>query len=129
MPAPPRIDVLPGPPVSFDNLFANKAFAPAQGHGTNAPHTGNVSELSTIDQYLAALGVGTIGIADFDTVSISNLHRQILYTPAEVGLKKVMVASTKLQQQNPLIKIIPLDIKITSENVVNIIKPFVVGIY
>lgn len=75
-------------------------------------------------QYLAALGVGTIGIADFDTVSISNLHRQILYTPAEVGLKKVMVASTKLQQQNPFIKIIPLDIKITSDNVVNIIKQY-----
>ena len=39
-------------------------------------------------QYLAAAGIGTIGIADFDTVSISNLHRQILYTPAEVGLEK-----------------------------------------
>jgi molybdopterin/thiamine biosynthesis adenylyltransferase len=38
-------------------------------------------------QYLTAAGVGTIGIADFDTVSISNLHRQILYTPADVGQK------------------------------------------
>jgi len=39
-------------------------------------------------QYLAAAGVGTLGIADFDVVSISNLHRQVLYTPADAGKKK-----------------------------------------
>src|ERR1700712_4619424 len=52
-------------------------------------------------QYLVATGVGTIGIADFDTISISNLHRQVLYTPEEAGLKKVAIACKKLQQQNP----------------------------
>ena len=55
-------------------------------------------------QYLAAAGVGTIGIADDDVVSIGNLHRQILYTPAEVGQKKAIIAAEKLQQQNPQIK-------------------------
>lgn len=75
-------------------------------------------------QYLAAAGIGTIGIADYDTVSISNLHRQILYTPAEVGLKKVAVACKKLQQQNPTISLIPHDIKITSENVMDVINPY-----
>jgi hypothetical protein len=39
-------------------------------------------------QYLASSGVGTLGIADFDTVSISNLHRQILYNPSDVGQLK-----------------------------------------
>jgi len=75
-------------------------------------------------QYLAAAGVGIIGIADFDTISISNLHRQVLYTPAEVGLKKVAVAGKKLQQQNPGINLITHDIKITAENVMDIIMPY-----
>src|SRR5947207_13436571 len=52
-------------------------------------------------QYLAAAGVGTITIADFDTSSIGNLHRQILYSPNEAGEKKAEVACRKLQVQNP----------------------------
>lgn len=75
-------------------------------------------------QYLAAAGIGTIGIADFDTISISNLHRQVLYTPAEAGLQKAAIACKKLQQQNPGIKLIPHDVKITSENVPEIIMPY-----
>jgi sulfur-carrier protein adenylyltransferase/sulfurtransferase len=75
-------------------------------------------------QYLTASGVGTIGVADFDVVSISNLHRQILYTPEEVGLKKVEIACKKLQQQNPSIKLIPLDVKITSKNVLEILDEY-----
>ena len=47
--------------------------------------------------YLTASGIGTICIADYDVVSISNLHRQVLYTPADAGLKKSVVASKKLQ--------------------------------
>ena len=75
-------------------------------------------------QYLVATGIGTIGIADFDTVSTSNLHRQVLYTPEETGFKKVAIACKKLQQQNPGITLIPLDVKITSENVMEIIMPY-----
>ncbi len=75
-------------------------------------------------QYLTAAGVGTIGIADFDGINISNLHRQILYTPAEVGLKKVLIACDKLQMQNPGIELIAHDVKITSENVLEIIEPY-----
>src|SRR5437763_16996432 len=67
-------------------------------------------------QYLAAAGVGTLGIADFDTVSISNLHRQVLYTPADTGLNKAVTACERLQKQNPDIKLVPHEIKITSEN-------------
>ncbi len=75
-------------------------------------------------QYLAAAGIGTIGIADYDSISISNLHRQILYTPAEAGLKKVVVACQKLQQQNPGILPIAHDIKISSQNVMALIMQY-----
>jgi molybdopterin/thiamine biosynthesis adenylyltransferase/rhodanese-related sulfurtransferase len=75
-------------------------------------------------QYLAAAGIGVLGIADFDTVSISNLHRQILYTPADVGSKKAVIAVERLQQQNTGIKVIAHDIKITSGNVLAIIDKY-----
>jgi len=75
-------------------------------------------------QYLAAAGVGTLSIADYDTVSISNLHRQILYTPADKGLKKSTIACVRLQKQNPDIKLVPHDIKITSDNVIAILQQY-----
>ncbi len=56
-------------------------------------------------QYLAAAGVGTIGIIDFDVVEMSNLHRQTLYTPDDVGKLKAEVALQKLSAQNPFITI------------------------
>ncbi len=75
-------------------------------------------------QYLAASGVGTIAIADFDKISISNLHRQILYTTEEVGLLKADVACKKLKQQNPQINLISITEKITSKNVMGIINEY-----
>jgi molybdopterin/thiamine biosynthesis adenylyltransferase len=75
-------------------------------------------------QYLAATGIGTLGIADFDIVSTANLHRQILYTPNDVGLKKAMVAADRLQQQNPGINVVAHDIKITSDNVLDMVDQY-----
>jgi molybdopterin/thiamine biosynthesis adenylyltransferase/rhodanese-related sulfurtransferase len=75
-------------------------------------------------QYLAAAGIGTLGIADFDTVSISNLHRQVLYTPADVGLNKAVIACKRLQKQNPDIKLVSHELKITSENVLDIFQQY-----
>lgn len=72
-------------------------------------------------QYLAAAGVGTLGVADNDIISISNLHRQILFTPADSGLKKAVIAANCLQQQNPGIRVIAHDVRITSENALDII--------
>jgi molybdopterin/thiamine biosynthesis adenylyltransferase/rhodanese-related sulfurtransferase len=77
-----------------------------------------------VAQYLTAAGVGTIGIADDDVVSISNLHRQILYTHGEVGKKKALIASQKLQQQNPQIKIIPVINRVTDANAVELIQQY-----
>jgi len=75
-------------------------------------------------QYLAAAGVGILGIADFDTISTSNLHRQVLYTPEDAGLSKVLVACERLQKQNPDIKVIPHQLKITSDNVMELLQQY-----
>src|SRR5688572_20921798 len=53
--------------------------------------------------YLTAAGVGTIGILDFDTIDISNLQRQILYTTADVGKRKAETAAKRLKELNPLL--------------------------
>lgn len=66
--------------------------------------------------YLAAAGIGTIGIVDDDIVSISNLQRQVLYTAADVGLKKVKIASQKLKALYPEIEIPELDLRLNEEN-------------
>ncbi|HEY0246492.1 MAG TPA: HesA/MoeB/ThiF family protein [Mucilaginibacter sp.] len=75
-------------------------------------------------QYLAAAGIGTLGIVDFDAVAISNLHRQVLYTPNDIGFKKATIAADRLQQQNPGIKVIAHDIRITSTNVLEVINQY-----
>ncbi|HEY8931489.1 MAG TPA: HesA/MoeB/ThiF family protein [Mucilaginibacter sp.] len=77
-----------------------------------------------VAQYLAAAGIGTLGIVDFDVVSESNLHRQVLYTPADAGQKKVNVACERLQKQNPGIKLVPHDLRITSQNVMELISRY-----
>jgi molybdopterin/thiamine biosynthesis adenylyltransferase/rhodanese-related sulfurtransferase len=74
--------------------------------------------------YLASAGVGTLAIADFDVISPGNLHRQVLYNPAEAGLKKAVIACNKLGRQNPQIKLIPLDVKITSANVMGLVEAY-----
>ena len=66
--------------------------------------------------YLAAAGIGTIGIVDDDVVSTSNLQRQILYTTAEVGFKKVELASRKLSALYPEIEIQLFDLRLNEEN-------------
>jgi len=75
-------------------------------------------------QYLTAAGIGTIGVVDFDIVSESNLQRQILFTPEDVGKPKVMVAKEKLSKQNPFITINTYPIKIKSSNALEIIKNY-----
>lgn len=75
-------------------------------------------------QYLVSSGVGTIGIADDDIVSESNLHRQILYSPDDLGAYKVDIATKKLQQQNPSVTVIPYRVRISSSNVMELISEF-----
>lgn len=75
-------------------------------------------------QYLVSSGIGTIAIADDDIVTIKNLHRQILYTAADVGKKKVEVAAQKLLAQNPAAGLLPLDMRIDSSNVMELVSAY-----
>jgi adenylyltransferase/sulfurtransferase len=74
--------------------------------------------------YLAAAGVGTIGIIDNDVVDISNLQRQILHTNDRVGTPKVESAKKTLEGLNPDVKVIPYQAKLTSENIMEILKEY-----
>ncbi len=73
---------------------------------------------------LATCGVGTIGIADFDTVSLSNLHRQTLYTFDDLEKSKVKTASHKLQAHNPNIQIIEHNFLVDETNVLQLIQNY-----
>ena len=77
-----------------------------------------------IVQYLSTAGVGTIGIVDFDTIEMHNLHRQILYRESNVGASKVQTAKSVLEELNPLICILAFEEKLTAENAVRIIQEF-----
>jgi len=74
--------------------------------------------------YLACAGVGTLGIVDFDEVDESNLQRQILHTPARVGMRKVESAKRTLQEMNPLVNVEAFDARLTSENADAIVPKF-----
>lgn len=75
-------------------------------------------------QYLTAAGVGTIGIVDDDIVSAGNLHRQILYTPGDIGFSKVKTAARRLQQQNPAVTITPFNLRATSSNIMELVAGY-----
>lgn len=75
-------------------------------------------------QYLAAAGVGTIGIVDDDNVSLNNLHRQILYSVNDIGLPKVESAASVLRKLNPEINIIPFYQRLTVKNALETIQSF-----
>ena len=79
---------------------------------------------SPVALYLAAAGVGTIGIADHDTVDMSNLQRQILHTNDRVGMPKVESAQLTLNALNPDVNIVQFKERLSSENVMRIIDGF-----
>jgi molybdopterin/thiamine biosynthesis adenylyltransferase len=75
-------------------------------------------------QYIATAGVGYIGIMDFDTIEIHNLHRQILYTENEIGREKAVVAKNVVSKLNPLIRVEGIREKLTPENASKIIQQY-----
>lgn len=74
--------------------------------------------------YLAAAGVGTIGIADADAVDLSNLQRQILHNQSRIGMPKVESAKITLEALNPDVEVIPYPYRVTRENVREIIRDY-----
>jgi molybdopterin/thiamine biosynthesis adenylyltransferase/rhodanese-related sulfurtransferase len=75
-------------------------------------------------QYLAAAGVGTIGIADDDLVAIHNLHRQVLFTTNDIGKPKASTAAAVLKKMNPEIEIIAMNDRVTNQNVLDLVHQF-----
>jgi molybdopterin/thiamine biosynthesis adenylyltransferase len=74
--------------------------------------------------YLAAAGVGTLGIVDFDTVDVSNLQRQLLHGTKDVGRPKVDSAAERLHDINPEVKVVTYREPITSANAMDIVKGY-----
>lgn len=70
--------------------------------------------------YLVAAGVGKIGLVDHDTVDLSNLQRQILYTVDDIGAKKVHAARARLQALNPHVQIVPIDAYVDKQSIAKI---------
>ena len=79
---------------------------------------------SPIGFYLAAAGVGTIGIADGDVVDHSNLQRQILHSTKDVNKSKSLSAKETLEALNPDITVVPYQERLTSKNIMDIIKDY-----
>jgi len=79
---------------------------------------------SPIALYLAGAGVGRLGLVDSDNVELNNLHRQILYTKEEIGKPKVEVGLQRLRALNTDTEVIPYRLRLTSENIMEIIKDY-----
>ena len=77
-----------------------------------------------IADYLSRAGIGTLGIADYDKVSLSNIHRQSLFDSSDVGKFKVKVIKNKLKKINPSIKFKLFKTKVCKDNITKIIKNF-----
>jgi molybdopterin/thiamine biosynthesis adenylyltransferase/rhodanese-related sulfurtransferase len=75
-------------------------------------------------QYLVAAGVGNIGIVDDDLVDASNLHRQILYSQADIGKAKAAIAKQKLQQLNPFVHLTAHQERVTHNNAAKLIDQY-----
>src|SRR5689334_25364918 len=79
---------------------------------------------SPIAMYLAAAGVGKLGILDFDSVDFSNLQRQIIHGTDDVGRPKTLSAKETIAQINPHVEVTLYNTRITSENSLDLIRPY-----
>ena len=74
--------------------------------------------------YLAAAGVGTLGLVDFDAVDASNLHRQVIYDTTDVGKRKLDAARDRLKAMNPSVKVVTHELALTSKNALDVLKDY-----
>lgn len=79
---------------------------------------------SPLALYLAGAGVGTLGLVDDDTVSVSNLQRQVLYAEDEVGQPKALCAARRLKSLNSTIDVVPHPFRLTRENAADLIARY-----
>ncbi len=79
---------------------------------------------SPLGLYLAAAGVGTLGVVDFDVVDETNLHRQVLYGRSSVGRPKIQAAVERLRDVNPHIRIVPHETRLDSGNALELFRDY-----
>lgn len=79
---------------------------------------------SPAGQYLAAAGIGTIGIVDDDRVELSNLHRQLVHRTTDVGRSKVESAADALRALNPEVSIVTHDLRLTADTVMDVVDSY-----
>jgi adenylyltransferase/sulfurtransferase len=79
---------------------------------------------SPLTLYLAAAGVGRIGVVDFDTVDLSNIQRQVLYGTADVGRPKLEAAKERLTQLNPEIDVVTHSLRLASGNAMDLFQNY-----
>ncbi|MGC8743296.1 MAG: molybdopterin-synthase adenylyltransferase MoeB [Verrucomicrobiia bacterium] len=79
---------------------------------------------SPVILYLAAAGIGKIGIVDFDKVDLSNLHRQVLHSTFDIGMAKTESAREAIKKINPDVQVEVFNTKLTSQNALEIIEKF-----
>jgi sulfur-carrier protein adenylyltransferase/sulfurtransferase len=79
---------------------------------------------SPLALYLAAAGVGTLGLVDFDVVDASNLQRQIIHSTADIGRKKLDSAEEKLTALNPALNVVKHETMLSSANALDILKDY-----
>jgi sulfur-carrier protein adenylyltransferase/sulfurtransferase len=79
---------------------------------------------SPLAMYLAAAGVGTLGLVDFDVVDESNLHRQVIHGTSDVGKRKVVSAKESIHEINPYVDVVVHETALRSDNALEIIEPY-----
>src|ERR1700689_1450113 len=79
---------------------------------------------SPLALYLAAAGIGTLGLVDFDVVDASNLQRQIIHSTKDIGRKKIDSAAEKLEALNPFLNVVKHETMLTSQNALEIIRDY-----
>jgi adenylyltransferase/sulfurtransferase len=79
---------------------------------------------SPIGLYLAAAGVGTLGLVEFDTVDVTNLQRQVLHGTKDVGRKKTDSARERIRDLNPHVEVVSHETRLTSDNALEIVKRY-----
>lgn len=114
----------------MDRYARNKALSQLGEAGQQAIGAGRVLIVgagalgSVCGLYLAGAGVGEIAVADFDTVDISNLQRQVAYTEADAGLPKAEVLCRRMQSLNSEIKVTPLKCMVTARNLSQLLEKY-----
>jgi sulfur-carrier protein adenylyltransferase/sulfurtransferase len=79
---------------------------------------------SPVSLYLAAAGVGTLGLIDFDVVEPSNLQRQVIYGTSDVGTPKVAAAARRLRDVNPHVRVLEHETRLTSANALDVLRDY-----